>query len=65
MNARVEAVRIFLAKADQDELAARQLAADPRLGDEIIGFHLQQAVEKRLKALLSFHSQLLANIKYT
>jgi len=55
MNARVEAVRILLAKADQDELAARQLAADPRLGDEIIGFHLQQAVEKRLKALLSFH----------
>ncbi len=55
MNARVEAVRILLAKADQDELAARQLSGDPRLGDQIIGFHLQQAVEKRLKALLAFH----------
>lgn len=55
MNARVEAVRILLAKADQDELAARELASNPGLGDEIIGFHLQQAVEKRLKALLTFH----------
>ena len=55
MNVRAEAVRILLAKADQDELAARQLSADPRMGDEVIGFHLQQAVEKRLKALLAFH----------
>ena len=56
MNARAEAVRILLAKAEQDELAARQLASDLRMGDEIIGFHLQQAMEKRLKALLVFRS---------
>lgn len=56
MNARVEAVRILLAKAGQDELAARQLAADVRIGDEVVGFHIQQAVEKRLKALLTFHA---------
>ena len=56
MNARVEAVRILLAKADQDELAARQLATDARIGDEVVGFHIQQAVEKRLKALLTFHA---------
>lgn len=56
MNARVEAVRILLAKASQDELAARQLAPDPRMGDEVVGFHIQQAVEKRLKALLTFHA---------
>jgi HEPN domain-containing protein len=56
MNARVEAVRILLAKADQDELAARQLATDARIGDEVVGFHIQQAVEKRFKALLTFHA---------
>ena len=56
MNARVEAVRILLAKAAQDELAARQLAADARIGDEVVGFHIQQAVEKRLKALLTFYA---------
>ncbi len=56
MNARVEAVRILLAKASQDELAAHQLAADPRIGDAVVGFHIQQAVEKRLKALLTFHA---------
>ena len=56
MNARVEAVRILLAKASQDEMAARQLATDARIGDEVVGFHIQQAVEKRLKALLTFHT---------
>ncbi len=55
MNVRVEAVRLLLAKASQDELAARKLVDDPDVGDEIIGFHLQQAAEKRLKALLTFH----------
>jgi HEPN domain-containing protein len=56
MNARAETVRILLAKAAQDGLAARQLAADPRIGDEVVGFHVQQAVEKGLKALLAFHA---------
>jgi HEPN domain-containing protein len=55
MNARVETVRILLAKASQDEQAARRLTTDPALGDEIIGFHLQQAAEKQLKAILAFH----------
>jgi HEPN domain-containing protein len=55
MNVRAEAVRILLAKAAQDELAARRLAADARIGDEVVGFHIQQAAEKRLKALLAFH----------
>lgn len=55
MNVRVEAVRILLAKAAQDGLAARQLAADARIGDEVVGFHIQQAAEKGLKALLTSH----------
>ncbi len=37
MNARVEAVRILLDKASQDELAARQLATDSRIGDAAAG----------------------------
>ena len=49
MNVRVEAVRILLAKAAQDGLAARQLAADARIGDEVVGFHIQQAAEKGLR----------------
>ena len=53
MNVRAEAVRLLLAKADQDEQAARNLAANPAMGDEIVGFHLQQAAEKCLKALLT------------
>ena len=56
MNARVEAVRILLAKAGQDERAARQLAVDPQIGDEVVGFHIQQAIEKRLKPLLTFYA---------
>lgn len=55
MNVRAEAVRLLLAKAIQDEMAARKLADDTEVGDEIIGFHLQQAAEKRLKALLTLH----------
>ena len=55
LNVQAEAVRLLLAKAIQDELAACKLADDPEVGDEIIGFHLQQAAEKRLKALLTFH----------
>lgn len=44
----------FLRKAEADEAAMRLLAAAPRADVAIIGFHAQQAVEKRLKALLCF-----------
>ncbi|MCK5242047.1 HEPN domain-containing protein [bacterium] len=46
--------KIFLAKAAQDELAADKLSPMPESADEIVGFHLQQAAEKLLKALLVF-----------
>jgi HEPN domain-containing protein len=40
-------------KARGDAAAARDLAANPDIPDEIIGFHAQQAVEKWLKALIA------------
>ncbi len=44
----------FLLKAARQDLAAaRLLAVAPEIGDATVGFHLQQAVEKSLKAVLS------------
>ena len=47
---------IFLSKASQDELILDKLLDDSDIADEVWGFHAQQAAEKLLKALLSFHS---------
>jgi hypothetical protein len=41
-----EASRTLLRKAHGDAAAARELAGNPDIPDEIIGFHAQQAVEK-------------------
>jgi len=43
---------ILLAKANEDAIALRVLAAEAAVADAIIGFHAQQAVEKALKAVL-------------
>lgn len=45
--------RMYLEKGKEDEIAAAKLAEDPSISNPIIGFHLQQAVEKYLKALLA------------
>ncbi|HOU55301.1 MAG TPA: HEPN domain-containing protein [Myxococcota bacterium] len=42
----------WLGKADGDLLAARGLIADPGIPAWIVGFHLQQAVEKAWKGRL-------------
>ncbi len=44
---------ILLALARQDVLAFRKLAGDMEIGDALLGFHAQQAVEKSLKAVLA------------
>jgi HEPN domain-containing protein len=49
-----ELTQLLLHKAAQDELVVIRLMADPSVDDEIIGFHAQQAVEKLLKAWLSY-----------
>jgi HEPN domain-containing protein len=48
-----EASRTLRRKAAGDAAAARELAGNPNIPDEIIGFHAQQAVEKWLKALVA------------
>jgi HEPN domain-containing protein len=49
-----ELTQLLLHKAEQDELVVMRLMADLSVDDEIIGFHAQQAVEKLLKAWLSY-----------
>jgi HEPN domain-containing protein len=43
----------LLRKAAADVVAARALADDPAQADEVVGFHVQQAVEKSVKAVLA------------
>lgn len=44
---------ILVRKAAADAIAVRELAGNPEITDEIIGFHAQQAIEKWLKALMA------------
>ncbi len=46
-----ESSRILLRKAEEDATAVREFAGNLDIGDSIIGFHAQQAVEKWLKAV--------------
>jgi HEPN domain-containing protein len=48
-----EQVKVLLQKAEIDLIAAEELLPSARVADAVIGFHLQQAVEKLLKALLA------------
>jgi len=47
-------VQLMLKAAAQD-LEACALLCNSQVGDAVVGFHAQQAVEKSLKAVLSFH----------
>jgi HEPN domain-containing protein len=44
---------ILFERAGQDERAVEQLVDNAAISDEIVGFHLQQATEKLLKAALA------------
>ena len=50
---RREQALLFLRKAAQDEALVDEVLHSGKIGDEVIGFHCQQAAEKMLKALLS------------
>ncbi len=45
----------LLRRARSDAAAAHVLAGSPEAGDDVVGFHAQQAVEKSLKAVLVTH----------
>jgi len=44
---------MLMAAAQQDEAACVLLSTGAGIGDAVVGFHAQQAVEKSLKAVLS------------
>jgi HEPN domain-containing protein len=46
-----ETSRILQKKAEEDATPVREFAGNPEIGDSIIGFHAQQAVEKWIKAV--------------
>ena len=48
--------QLMLDSASQDLAACILLSSGPGIGDALIGFHAQQAVEKSLKAVLSSHA---------
>ena len=48
-----ERAALLSRKAEEDALAVREFAANPDVGDGIIGFHAQQAIEKWLKAIIA------------
>lgn len=49
---RADQASLLVRKAQQDEAIVLRLIDDPQINDESVGFHVQQAAEKLLKALL-------------
>lgn len=50
-----EQARLLLRKARQDAVIVSRAVVDPEIADEIVGFHVQQACEKCMKAVLCVH----------
>ncbi|MBI1926471.1 HEPN domain-containing protein [Candidatus Poribacteria bacterium] len=48
----IEQARLLLRKARQDVVIVSRAVDDPEIADEIVGFHVQQACEKCMKAVL-------------
>lgn len=53
MNKGHEQALLLLRKAEADLALVDEVLASPRVTDDVVGFHCQQAAEKLLKALLS------------
>jgi len=49
-----ELASLLVRKAEGDEAILDRLLDDPDVPDDVLGFHAQQAIEKRLKAVLAF-----------
>lgn len=54
-EAHADAARTLLEKAGSDLAVIQKLADDRDIPDDVIGFHAQQAVEKGLKAVLTWN----------
>jgi hypothetical protein len=52
MPPELELALVSLEKARQDLVAVEKWLGDEDISDEILGFHIQQAIEKSLKAIL-------------
>jgi HEPN domain-containing protein len=50
-----ELASLLVRKAEGDEAILGRVLDDPDVPDDVLGFHVQQAIEKRLKAVLAFH----------
>ncbi len=50
-----ELALLLVRKAEGDESILDKLLDDSDVPDDMLGFHAQQAIEKRLKAVLAFH----------
>ena len=48
----LEVALVSLGKAQQDLVAVGKWLTDTEIADEIIGFHIQQAIEKSFKSIL-------------
>jgi HEPN domain-containing protein len=48
-----EQARLLLRKGEQDAVIVERAITDLEIADEIVGFHVQQAAEKAMKAVLS------------
>lgn len=51
-----EVALLLLRKATSDLAAARTLAAEADQSDDVVGFHVQQAIEKAIKSALTWLS---------
>ena len=50
-----ELASLLVRKAKGDEAILGKALDDPDVPDDVLGFHVQQAIEKRLKAVLALH----------
>jgi HEPN domain-containing protein len=50
-----ELALLLIRKAEGDESILDKPLDDPEVADDVLGFHVQQAVENRLKAVLGCH----------
>ena len=51
--------RVITISESESESILDRVLDDPDVPDEVLGFHVQQSIEKRIKAVLAFHEVVL------